>query len=318
MGSAEFVASTGELGLSEAVTEYPRCFYEVDLKTVAASGQWLQFVKFLIEKGFPSEDKFSEVVSALALWFGFVEWFGQDRAKVKDLLTVYVFGQHNSMITRLLVGSEHEVVSHISRIVDYALDNEDDDGKRLFAEIRQKRASGKYRMVYAFAPQILSKEQLSTSPSFTPQQLSSYLLCRVLTQDQPGLDGDSQWRYVSDLTPLPDEILERIQKAFRQAKRQLRRNKDGRYPTLDAITCLFNYLYSGRTSGTRRASQKLLVEMGFPEKSAKRKPIIQVLGKAELLSPGGYRAKSQSRLWMLDKSVIEAMFLDRSRKTETA
>lgn len=306
------------LDLPEPARQYPQSFYDVDLKSIAASGQWVQFIKFLIENGFPSEDKFSEVVSALALWFGFVEWFGQDRAKIKELLTVYVFGQHNSMVTRLLSGNEQEVNSHINRIVDHALDNEDDDGKRLFAEIRQKRANGKYRMVYAFAQQILGKEQDISSPLLTHNNQLSYLLCGVLTQDQPGLDGDSQWRYVPDLTPLPDDVLERIRQAFRQAKRQLRRNKDGRYPTLDAITCLFNYLYSGRTSGTRRASQKLLVEMGFPEKSAKRKPIFQVLKEAELLHPGGYRAKSRSRLWMLAKSVIEAMFLDRAKKAETA
>jgi len=254
------------------------------------------------------------VVSALALWFGFVEWFGQDRDKITVLLTTYVFQQHNSMVTRLLSGNEHDVISQIGRIVDHALDKEDDDGKRLFAELRQKRASGKYRKVYSFAQQILSKEQPRHSPFHTPQQLPSYLLCGVLM----GMDGDSQWRYVPDLTPLPDDVLERVRQAFRQARRQLRRNKDGRDPPLDAITCLFNYLYSGRTSGTRRASQKLLVEMGFPEKSAKRQPIFQALKNAELLHPGGYRAKSQSRLWMLDKSVIEAMFQDRARKAETA
>lgn len=315
--SEVFAACTDELGFAEPLTEYPQCFFDVDLKQVASSGQWVQFVKFLVENGFPKEDKFSEVVSALALWFGFVEWFGQERDKITELLTAYVFQQHNSMVTRLLAGNEQDVIYQIGRIVDHALDKENDNGRRLFAEIRQKRANGKYRRVYSFAQQILSNEP-STFSFLTPHSLPSYLLCRVLTQDQPGLDGDSQWRYVPDLTPLPDDVLERIRQAFRQAKRQLRRNKGGRYPTLDAITCLFNYLYSGRTSGTRRASQKLLVEMGFPEKSAKRTPIFTVLKLAELLHPGGYRAKSKSRLWMLDKSVIEAMFLDRATKTETA
>lgn len=146
------------------LTEHPQYFYDVDLKAVAASGQWVQFVKFLVENGFPREDKFSEAVSALGLWFGFVECFGQDRDRIKELLVVYVSRLHNDKVSRLLAGEEQEVVAHVGRIVDHALANEDDEGKRLFAEIRQKRASGRYQTIYTFAPQILGRSEVA-SPS---------------------------------------------------------------------------------------------------------------------------------------------------------
>lgn len=315
--SQRFASTTDELGIGEAETAFPKYFYDVDLKAVAASGQWVQFVKFLVENGFPTEDKFSEVISALALWFGFVEWFGEDRDRIKELLTIYVSRQHNSMVSRLLAGNDQEVVSQIGRIVDHALDNENDDGKRVFAEIRQKRASGQYRTIYNFGPQILNHDQANPSSSIPNEKKLSYLICGGLTQQEHDRDSDSHWQYLPDLTPLPDEVLEQIQQAFRTAKRQLRKNRDEKYPILDAITCLFNYLIAGRSPGARRASQKLLVEMGFPGKSAERKPIFKILEKAGLLRRGGYRSKSQSRLWALDGSVVQAISQDhRSAITE--
>jgi hypothetical protein len=293
-----------EIVLSE-MAEYPECFYRADLKAVAGSSQWVQYVKFLIENGISAEDKLCEIISTLAFWFGYVELFGEDHQQIKDLLRTYVATRHNCKVTRLIAGKQEEVFAQVDRIVDSVLDSEDIEGKELFAELRQKRASGQYKQVYNFASQILED---SNSLSFlNPHNLPLYLICEDLIQEESDSLGPSEWNYQPDQTPLPDDVISRIQASFKQAKRQLRRDKANRYPTLDAIAELFNYLYAGRTIGSRRASQQLLVQMGFVNNSSKRTPLFRLLEKEGLLYKGGYLSTTKSRLWTLDKSVIEAM-----------
>ena len=143
-----------------------------------------------------------------------------------------------------------------------------------------------------------------TSP-YSPTLIPLHLICGGLIEPVEG----GGWQYQPDLTPLPDEVINRVRQAFKQARRQLRRNnKTDRYPTLDSITHFFNYLFLGRKSGTRRASQKLLIQMGFPKKSNERKPIFGILEKERLLHRGGYLSKTRSRQWSLDKSVLEVMY----------
>jgi hypothetical protein len=92
----------------------------------------------------------------------------------------------------------------------------------------------------------------------------------------------------------------------------------GRYPTLDSITRLFNFLFVGRRNGSRRASQKLLVQMGFPAKTSKRTAIFRVMEQEGLLYKGGYLSKTRSRLWTLDKVVIKAMWQEMADKHDVA
>jgi hypothetical protein len=283
--------------------DYPDSFWQADLKAVAGSGQWVQFVKFLVDHGFPVDDKFEKVISPLALWFGFVELFGKDRSRIKDVLHRFVLTRHNGKVTRLLAGKDSEVLSNVDRIVDSVLDGEDDHGKELFALLRQKRNSGQYKDVFQFESTIMETAGPSLSSTQEREENKFYLICRGLIQSNSTPD----WEYEPDLTPLPDDLQNEIRDAFKQSKRQLRRNKTGRYPTLDAITQFFNYLFSGRKIGTRRASQKLLIQMGFPSKNKKRDQIINVLTTAGLLHKGSYRSKSRSRRWMLDKSVVSLM-----------
>lgn len=305
--------ASSESELLEA-TEHPDCFHRADLMAVAGSSQWVQYVKFLVENGIPVEDKFCEVVSTLALWFGFVELFGEDRQRIKDVIRKYVATRHNGKVTRLIAGQNQETFDHVDRIVDNVLDGEGTEGKELFAELRQKRTSGQYKQVYYFEPEIMG--QAAAPLLLTPQQLPLHLLCDDLIQQADGAGQQPEWHYEPDLTPLPDEIISRIKAAFGQAKRQLRRDKSGRYPTLDAITRLFNYLYSGRTIGSRRASQKLMVQMGFVNNSAKRTPIFRLL--TGLLHKGGYLSTTASRLWTLDKTVVEAMRTQRVEQRQDA
>ena len=282
---------------------HPEFFWEVDLKAITKAGQWVQFVQFLVENGFPCEDKFSEVVSTLTLWFGFVELHGHDRDRIRQVVRAFVLIGHNGKITRFNQGKTTEVLSHVDRIVDSVLDNEDQAGQGKFEDLRRRRKTGCYLDNYNFEPKILNKAA-EVLPNTTTREQLSYLICGVLKPP----DNEDCWSYEPDLTPLPDEVISRTRQAFQQAKRQLRRNKQtGRYPTLDAITCLFNYLLAGRKPGCRRASQLLLVQMGFPSKNGARTKIIDILVKAGLLHRGPYRSKSQSRQWRLDESVVEVM-----------
>ena len=237
--------------------QYRRMILEGELTPVSklsgaflnpASSEHLQFayyessmvVKFLVERGFPVGDKFEKVVSPLALWFGFVELFGEDRDRIKRVIHQFVLTRHNGKITRLLTGKHAEVRSHIDRIVDRILDGEDDQGKEMFALLRQHRTNGKYKQVYRFEPEIMGTED---APSFSINPNNSipfYLICGGLREE----NSDSDWQYEPDHKPLPECVLNQIRDAFKEYKRQLRRNKTtGRYPTLDAITEFFNYLF---------------------------------------------------------------------------
>ena len=69
---------------------------------------------------------------------------------------------------------------------------------------------------------------------------------------------------MADENDLPEELKQMVINGFQQEGTPLRKNKDGKYPTLLAITRFINYLYAGTNKGTRRASKKLLEKMGFP------------------------------------------------------
>lgn len=297
--------------------KYPDFFWKTDLKAVAKSGQWVQFVKFLVENGIPAEDRFTEVISTLAKWFAFVELFGEERSRIKAVLTQFAMTRHNGKVSRLLAGQVEDVASHVGRIVDHVLDGEDTDGKQLFAEIRQKRAAGQYRHGnYELAAEIM-QEQQDTLPSIQGEHTLSYLLCGGLIQDSEPDEATTGWGYQPDDTPLPDEVMNRIRLAFKTSKKQVRRNKTtGRFPVLDTITRFFNYLVCGRKSGTRRASQELLIQMGFPKKNSERDRIIAVLLADGLLQKGGYVATQKSRQWFLDAAVVMAIYDARQKQRD--
>ncbi len=78
------------------------------------------------------------------------------------------------------------------------------------------------------------------------------------------------------------------------------------FSSLDTITRFYNYLFYGRKSGTRRASQELLNKW-FPKKTNERKAVISTLVKVGLLHEGSYRNGlhgTRSKKWMLDKSIV--------------
>ena len=108
-----------------------------------------------------------------------------------------------------------------------------------------------------------------------------------------------------DDTPLPYRIERAVVEAFRASGYKMRK-KDGHYPLLRAITRLINYLAASKTY-QRRASQKLLTQMGFPDKSSKRERIKAILSAHDIILRGDYRSRSQSMKYILTKRMIDSL-----------
>ena len=127
-------------------------------------------------------------------------------------------------------------------------------------------------------------------------------------------EGTQGWTYVPDDTPLPDQVERAVVEAFRASGYKMRK-KDGHYPLLKAITRLINYLAASKTH-QRRASQKLLTQMGFPDKSTKRERIKAILSAHDIILRGDYRSRSQSMRYILTQRMIDS--LEGHRAIETA
>ena len=260
----------------------------------------MKFCVFLAEHGFPCHDRFLEVISTLTRWLAFIELFNQwpDRTAIKDALRSFCLNKNNKYISRLNDGHVEDVLNHVDRVVDDSIDTVNEDGLQVFESIRLNRDSGKYGTRIELLPLILNFNDLVYSPT----------LCGGLIPRPQ----DAKWEYQPDDTPLPDQILTTIKTGFKTAKRQLRKNKSGEYATLKAITRLLNYVYAGKPTGQRRASQQLLEQMGFPGKSSERRPIKKILAKADILFEGDYQAQKRSRLYKIGKEALT--MLDDARK----
>lgn len=282
-------------------------FYSVDLKAVNKNEKWVQFCIFLATHGFPCHDRFLEVVSTLAKWFSFYELYHllPDRTRIKELLVSFCFSKNNGFITRLEQGQINEVIANVDRIVDDVIDNENDDGKLVFAEMRVKRDSGQYPEVYRLEPLMGNGE---AGPSNT-HSLSGPILCGAL--GAPRDEGDERRGqggvYEPDDSPLPRSLSESILHAFMEIRSPLRKNKAGEYPTLKQIGRLVNHLYSRRNKGRGRVSRQLFERMGFPKNSSKKERIKRVLQKAGIIEMGGYRSKRQSREYWLTARTLDIL-----------
>ncbi|MBX7105379.1 MAG: hypothetical protein K1X57_14945 [Gemmataceae bacterium] len=300
--------------LSQA--EVPDCFEQVDLPTIVNNGQWLQFIHYVVKNGIPAKDKFFEVISTLAKWFVFVEMYGDALSDIGAVLKQYVLSKHNNRVTRLNNGQITEVFGHVDRILTSVVKDESPTGLALFEDIRRRRTTGHYAEMWSFAPQIMRETTTTSSSSLSNMLLPSHLICGSLTQPPDAVTVPTKWTYEPDNTPLPDFVVERIRSAFQARNRQLRKGKDGSFPTLNAITRFFNYLFSGQKSGTRRASRELLIKMGFPTNGQRRSPIINLLVSSGLVTKGGYLSMEKSRLWTLASDIVEAIRLHRSPQSK--
>jgi len=130
---------------------------EIDLSEVC-DGQWVQNCENWARLGLPCHDSVFQVVSQLARWFFFIEWWDMSEdmrlEKTVEILTDFVVTKHNGFVSRLHAGHERDVVKQVSRIVECAVTKVDDLGKWWFTRVRQKRQSGQYRRVIYLEPVI--------------------------------------------------------------------------------------------------------------------------------------------------------------------
>jgi hypothetical protein len=280
----------------------PEQFAQVDISTITMNGEWLHFVKFLVENGVPCEDKFYEVISTLAKWFCFVEFYGRPVEDVSEVIKEYVLNRHNGMVSRINNGDEAEALGQADRIISHVLRTQTEQADRFYEDVRRKRATGRYASSWTFATEIMNGRSSSVDTAPSPQ---SSLSCGSRIEGGSAPEQKEEWVYEPDDTPLPKFVLERIRAAFGKRKRQLRKI-GGRYPTLDAITRFFNYLLAGSRRGQRRASKELLMQMGFPSSGSKRDRILNILIRDGMLRKGGYRSKEASIQWEMSPDVVTA------------
>jgi len=276
-------------------------FVTCDLTTINGARQWVPFVLFLAEHGFPSEDSFLPVISTLAKWLYFYELYDlpadERKIEIKELLTTYCLNKHNGYITRLTNGQVGEVTSNVHRLVDHSVETVDDTGKFTFMQMRSKRDRGQYQTIYKIVPLIIG-------PTPSVASAPDAIACGMPT-DEGGEAADG-WSYVPDDTRLPHRLEGLVLEAFRASGYKMRRNKDGAYPLLKAVTRLINYLSESR-SFQRRASQRLLVRMGFPDKSRPREKIKSSLYNHKIIIKGDYQSRTRSRKYILTERAIDLL-----------
>ena len=285
---------------NDAIIDHPSAIFQTcDLEAINRTRQWVPFVLFLARNGFPSEDSFLPVISTLTKWLFYYELYElpveERKLRIKEVLCVYCTIKHNGFITRLSNGQSEEVITNIDRLVDHTIQTVNDYGKSVFMDMRYRRDRGQYHTVYEIEADLCDLDT-NSSISICP------ILCGVLSGSD---EGTQAWTYVPDDTPLPDQVERAVVEAF-QASGYKMRKKDGHYPLLIAITRLINYLAASKTY-QRRASQKLLTQMGFPDKSSKRERIKAILSAHDIILRGDYRSRSQSMKYILTKRMIDLL-----------
>ena len=154
--------------------------------------------------------------------------------------------KHNGFISSLSTGRERDFRKRISRIVSCAVNNADDSGQWQFARVRQKRQQGQYRRIIFLEPVIVGesgktnrkvkdssppvgliiccsdlgkeigqKEQLTGLPEIKTPPSTLGDLAKVNKTDTRRMEAE-RWVFAPDDTPLPEELKEKIEGAYRQ------------------------------------------------------------------------------------------------------
>lgn len=289
----------------------PACFTNCDIAEVNRRHLWVDFVLFLADFGLPCEDSFLIAVSTLAKWLLYLEFYDLDDyeriGRTKHLLRQYVLSKHNGYISRLNNGLEREVLDNVDRVVEDCLRSVNDQGKRVFMEMRYRRDHGHYPTTYTI------EERLESAGPYHPLPLP---LCPISCgrSSEASRGEEDGWTYVPDDSPLPEDLERHIVQGLHACGLKIRKNKQGEYPTMKAITRLINYLKASKSLG-RRASQELLVQMGFPKVSKERERIKKILYKLPVIHDGGYRSKQASRKYILADEVLERLAPEGSKHT---
>lgn len=108
---------------------------------------WIQNCVNWATNGLPEDDSLFPVISALARWFYFVEYYDSPVEtrlnKTIEVLQHYAMHKHNGFITTLNNGMPDKVLSRVSWIVKKAVSTS--TNQDVFKDIREKRNQGIYK-----------------------------------------------------------------------------------------------------------------------------------------------------------------------------
>jgi hypothetical protein len=283
---------------------------DVSLSKVC-NNEWVQNCEQWAINGLPCHDSILLVVSQLARWFFFIEfWEMQQDERVEkaiSLLTHLCLTKNNGFISRLEVGQVETVKEHIVRIVKTAIKETDTQGKMFFSNVRRKRATNQYRRVIHLEQAVLGDQKCISCPS----PVGFTLCCSDLPASKT--PGDKRkwaedWVFEPDSTPLPEELHKRIRVYYEE--KQLRLYA----PTIQKLTWFLNYLW--KMGGEARLGIQSLKKMGFSDYQARQH--IQRLKDMGLITDGGYsQVAAISKNYKLSKRTM-AMFNKRLPQEKTA
>jgi len=329
--------------------EKPTSGCEIDLSAVC-DGQWVQNCEKWARDGLPCHDSIFIVVSHLARWFYFIEWWDMPEdlrlERIVEIMTDFVLAKHNGFVSRLDAGQERDVVKQIGRIVSCAVTKVDESGKLWFMLVRQKRQLGQYRRIIFLEPIVRkSRGGKAAEDSETPSSSLGLICCSDLREDngrkqtpvEPQADHNPPSsppevnNGLSDLVDI-DKATDRRTEAERWVFQpddtplpdELRKNIEAIYqdagkrlykPTTRKITRFINYVH--KKNGEARLGVKALAKMGFPDHDARKH--LEMLAEAGIIRKvKGYSpALAQGLRYRLTKRTM-TMFGSSERKSRSA
>lgn len=228
-------------------------------------GQWAKLCHHLAVNGLPEEDSIYQAVHELALWLYFVELFEvaeSDRfEQVAQLLLAYVRKKHNGFVTRINDGQIEEVENQILRILKSTIGNCSENGKALFADLRQKRSAGLYVDTWRLAPLMAQDSSTLTAPLSPVRFIHCCTVSNWLPKPEYWRRRAEQWTPVLDDSPLPNQLEAGIRRYYQRHGLRIKN------PTFAKIRRFLNHIWA--CGGEARLGVESLWNFGFRNHAAR-------------------------------------------------
>jgi hypothetical protein len=243
-------------------------------------GNWAKELLRLARIGLVEDDSVGTVVFEMAKWLWWIELYavpeGQRREEITRLLTAFVRGKHNGLVSRLLNGQDKDVADQIARCVNGAAGITDPKSLNGFAATRSKWENGGYKHPIRIMPALTGKEEVPLSP---PGQFT--VMC---------INFDD---------PLPETVQGRIKK------------EAGRCKVTHFATGLLNWLYT--KEGKAHLSRTALTKMLGYKNSNQIGKYLDILVRAGVITRGdSYKVGRNGKCYYLKDDVMSEMRQSRS------
>ncbi|RUL87605.1 hypothetical protein [Tautonia sociabilis] len=302
-------------------------FGSIDMEEMGASWrpshrhrEWPLWVEHVARHGLQEGDDLGVIVGELAAWLWWVELYSdRDEKIIADLLFAWVQERHNGHVERLNEGKVADVESQVKRAVKSAK-KKCAESLEVFAKIRQKRSSGKYRRLIEVA-QIMGAEVESTETE--RDTLSS--LCLVLRDDPlPSEIENRLAQIIADLASrkaeTPSEIAESIAEFVPKTERKpiRMRKRDGEYPFVRFARRFLNCLWDHH--GHCRINTDDLNLMAGSKDAHQQIEYKKYLRDAGIIEPykGKYRSGTASSLYAMTPETLAEFRSHHRQASQTA